>query len=415
VGAGSFYLANGTTFSTNGTTNIDAALLAALQQKTTYPPIVYSNVTVSSNTTLLPQAWRDTNSNPDLGYHYDPIDYFVDAYAITNATLTVTNGTVIACDNDTGIWLQDGSTMTSIGTPLVPNWFTRYYTVQEQSVAIGPVVLSQALDINPYHYGSTGPNATFRFSKFTCPAGGGDHFYHYNPPWFFNNLLIQDCELWGGLNMLAGPATNAVTATIKNSLFYHSSISAIRITEPVAISLSLSNNLIYGATVSLRQPTNSTWYAFNNAFDSCTIGLTLLTNGNNAYILCNNQLNPTNTNNVVLTNSLGYQSGPLGTFYQPTNSPLIDMGSTTADLVGLYHYTTQTNQVKEANSQVDIGYHYVAGVTDGNGNWTPMDSNGDGIPDYLQDSNGNGLVDNGENDWVSWCNNLLFWFTPNVN
>jgi hypothetical protein len=155
--------------------------------------------------------------------------------------------------------------------------------------------------------------------------------------------------------------------------------------------------------VSLRQPTNSTWYAFNNAFDSCTFNLTLLTNGNNAYILCNSQLNPTNANNVVMTNSLAYQNGPLGGFYQSTNSPLIDMGSTTANLVGLYHYTTLTNETKEFNTTVDIGYHYVA--VDGSGK--PIDSNSDGVPDYLQDANGNGIVDGGETDW------MLMLFDPN--
>ena len=44
---------------------------------------------------------------------------------------------------------------------------------------------------------------------------------------------------------------------------------------------------------------------------------------------------------------------------------------------------------------MDIGYHYVA--TDAYGN--PLDSNGDGIPDYLEDVNGNGLVDSGEIGW----------------
>jgi len=51
--------------------------------------------------------------------------------------------------------------------------------------------------------------------------------------------------------------------------------------------------------------------------------------------------------------------------------------------------------VKETNSIVDIGYHYVAVDTNG----IPLDSNGDGIPDYLQDANGNGLVDAGETNW----------------
>ena len=69
------------------------------------------------------------------------------------------------------------------------------------------------------------------------------------------------------------------------------------------------------------------------------------------------------------------------------------MGSVTnAALRGMYHYTTTTNQVKEANSILDVGYHYVA--TDANGN--PIDTNGDGIGDYLADRNGNGITDIGE-------------------
>jgi Regulator of chromosome condensation (RCC1) repeat/Bacterial TSP3 repeat len=76
----------------------------------------------------------------------------------------------------------------------------------------------------------------------------------------------------------------------------------------------------------------------------------------------------------------------------PANSALINAGSTTADLVGLYHFTTQTNQMKETNSPVDIGYHYVA--VDGNGN--PVDTDGDGIPDYIEDANGNGSYDAGD-------------------
>ena len=61
----------------------------------------------------------------------------------------------------------------------------------------------------------------------------------------------------------------------------------------------------------------------------------------------------------------------------------------------MYHFTTQTNQVPGTDSVVDIGYHYVA--TDTNG--VPLDTNSDGIPDYLEDANGNGLVDSGEIGW----------------
>ena len=103
------------------------------------------------------------------------------------------------------------------------------------------------------------------------------------------------------------------------------------------------------------------------------------------------------TNTVAVTNGFNWQSSWFGNFYQATNSLLVDKGNRTANQVGLYHFTTRTNQMKETNSVVDIGYHYVA--TDTNG--IPLDSNGDGIPDYLEDANGNGLVDNGETNWAS--------------
>src|SRR5260221_6352971 len=101
------------------------------------------------------------------------------------------------------------------------------------------------------------------------------------------------------------------------------------------------------------------------------------------------------SNNIIVTN-YNWQTSMLGSFYLPTSSPLIDMGSTNANLLGLYHFTTQTNQVKETNSIVDIGYHYVAV----NGSSNPLDFNSDGIPDYLEDANGNGSVDSGEMDWT---------------
>ena len=136
VGAGSYYLTNGCTFTNEGTVSIGQPLLVDLAARTTCPPLVYSNATISVNTNFTPEAQRDTDA-PDLGYHYDPIDYLIENYTITNATLTVASGTVIACYNDNGIWLQDGSTISSIGTSTAPNWFTYYLSVQEQPVSFG--------------------------------------------------------------------------------------------------------------------------------------------------------------------------------------------------------------------------------------------------------------------------------------
>jgi hypothetical protein len=93
--------------------------------------------------------------------------------------------------------------------------------------------------------------------------------------------------------------------------------------------------------------------------------------------------------------NFNWQSSWFGAFYQPINSPTINFGSTSAANLGLYHFTTRTNQAIDGFSTVSIGYHYVA--TDAYGN--PLDSNGDGIPDYLEDVYGNGIVAPGETPW----------------
>ncbi|MDR3574278.1 MAG: hypothetical protein P4L50_10470, partial [Anaerolineaceae bacterium] len=116
----------------------------------------------------------------------------------------------------------------------------------------------------------------------------------------------------------------------------------------------------------------------------------------NAFATGQPRLPLAGAHDVIVTN-FNWQTSWLGNFYLPPSSALINAGSITADQVGLYHFTTQTSQLKETNSIVDIGYHYVA--TDAYG--YPIDTDGDGIPDYLEDSNGNGIFDAGDlGDWL---------------
>lgn len=128
-------------------------------------------------------------------------------------------------------------------------------------------------------------------------------------------------------------------------------------------------------------------YGFNGTFDynAYLTGYQHLTNNSGAA--------PSGAHDIVVTN-FNWQAGPAGNCYLPTDSPLIDAGSRNATNAGLYHFTTQVDQTKETNTVVDVGYHYVA-LANGN----PNDADGDGIPDYLEDANGNGTVDSGEMDW----------------
>jgi hypothetical protein len=117
----------------------------------------------------------------------------------------------------------------------------------------------------------------------------------------------------------------------------------------------------------------------------------------NAVIYGAPRLTNSGPNLVVVTNGYDWQTGPLGFFYLPTTSTLIDTGSVSdAALTGLYHYTTDVYQTREGNSVLDLGYHYVAR---GSGTEVSSDYDSDFIPDYLEDSNGNGVTDSGETDW----------------
>jgi hypothetical protein len=405
AGAGNYYLANGCNFLAAGTANIDPVLLAQLQAKTTYPPVIYSNVTFSSNLTLGPQAQRDTGTPPTLGYHYDPIDYLVDQLWVTNAVLTVSNGAVLASYNESGIELQNGSSIVSFGSPQNPDWFVRYSSVQEAPILLGGTNVASGITVNIDNTATLLPSGLYRFTKFACPAGGG-YLFKDSGSSSYSNLVVQDCELWSGFSYFGG-TTNTVTILI-NNLFDRSYFNQYC---SASNTLSLSNNLIFGTTVFVENTYSIdwAWSAFNNAFDSCSIYYNpynntghLTADGYNAYLNCTGlygfmgELWPTNATDLSIANTLAYQTGSFGTFYQPANSPLINMGSTTADQVGLYHYTVTTNEIPEGTNIVSIGYHYVA--TDAYGN--PLDSNGDGIPDYLEDANGNGIVDNGEANWA---------------
>jgi hypothetical protein len=402
AGAGNYYLATNSPYRNAGTTNINSSVLADLKKRTTYPPVILSNITVSTATTLNPQAQRDTDT-PDLGYHYDPIDYVTCWFSLTNATLTLTEGTAIASYYGQGIVLSNDCSIVSVGSPLNPNWFVRYSSVQEQPISLGTGSL---IDVQPFHTSTDIPDGTFQFTKFACLAPSSPVYHLCNGSGFvYGNLLVQNCEFWNGTNLCSGDSN--LTAKILNNLFNRS---AFRVACPSTnVNLALSNNLFWNANISIQTgfSSNSVFF-FNNSFDTCTFGTAnrVCMNGKNGYINCNAQLNPTNANNIVL-GSFNYTNGPLGDFYQVSTN-FLDMGNVTADVTGLYHFTTLTNQVKETNSLVDIGYHYVAV----NGSGQPVDTDGDGTPDYLEDANGNGGVDSGETDWQSATDmGLKVWIT----
>ena len=395
VGAGYYYLTDDSPYRNAGTTGIFSNLLTAIAVKTTYPPLLYTN-NLFVNTTLVPQAQRDYDT-PDLGFHYDPIDYLIGC-TVSNAVLTLTNGVVAAYYNNGGIWLQNNSSLVSFGGPTQRNWLAHYSMIQEEPVDLAPPGTTHvnAMPFNTYHTTtpSQDPSITLRFTSIAAPDSANYILYTDNANWETANLLVQDCEIWAcGATFSLENGSGLII--FQNNLFDHTTMGVWSSAQ-----LSGHNNL-FRAPASYNEEFlnyfgSGLFTNCDNAFDGCQATLEGSCS-NNAYL--NGATNSVLSSGDIYTN-LAWVTGPLGAFYQPTNSPLINAGSRTADLAGLFHYTVVTNlvnslEIKETNSVVDIGYHYVA--VDANGN--PIDSNGDGIPDWLSDSNGNGQVDSGEIGW----------------
>jgi hypothetical protein len=391
VGAAGYYLASGSVNRDAGTSTINATLLADLQTMTTYPPVVVAPGFFTNNYTFFPQAQRDTDVL-DCGFHYDPIDFAIDM-CVSNATVTVLPGTVLAGyagnnGGNYGIWTCANGIINCTGTPTSPNYLVQYNTVQEQSNTNWSTTNWAGLLITPFQSDSSSVNFGFTswsvLSDLAQIEGEGSAF----------PFVLQNCQFYGGIISGGGPQ---VCAT--NCLFHRVNFS-VRNAGSGNIAQTYENNLFLAGTVSVRNPLAAVYTFRDNLFDQTAVSLvtgTINYCSNNAYVTTNNGfLSPTN-GDTFLTASPAYQTGALGVYYYPTNLTLIHTGSQLAAVAGLYHYAVLTNNTIEGTNIVSIGFHYVAVGSNG----LPLDTNGDGIPDYLEDANGNGLVDSGEINWMA--------------
>ena len=412
VGGGAAYLASNSIYREAGSTNLDPALLANLATKTTQPPVVFAGTQFHAAQTLSPQPLRNTG-RPDLGYHYPALDYvFGGCDLYTN--LTVTAGAAVAWFEAAtsasgelcGLALNDGAVFTCAGTATAPCWLTRFNAVQEgingnwnDRGYIGGIMLN----------GTQSPQAPKLIQSFSRWFNFEGMAPIFRDNWAYGEVAISHSEFYGsGINSFWGPLY------FTNCLFYRCSVSLLANVD--AGNLTIQNSTFYNGGLSLYRfdwQSPSSWVIQNNAFDGTAFSGTDDLHSDPANTAFN--YNAYNTNNLswqsyvyiyspiygaLLTNgpqdvavgNFNWRSSWLGDFYLPSGSALIDVGSTTANQLGLYHFTTQTSQVKEANSSVDIGYHYVAVNASGN----PFDTYGDGIPDYLADPNCDGMADGWE-------------------
>jgi hypothetical protein len=401
TGAASCYLTNGCAFLNAGTTNIDPNALKRIEVKTTYAPVVFTSYTITTATNLSIQAQRDTNSSPNLGYHYDPLDY---AFGNTTAqsNLTFSAGTAAAwfytASGPTyGLAVGDSATASFNGTEAARCYWVRYSMVQEGFDG-NWTPESYISGLTGKTYTHAAPRAVAQFTTFSTPNTEAGPVAQNNGATYVFVFAGVNCEFYSG-----GIGGYYCSINVTNCLFVNGA-------PGLFYNYGAANYTMQGCTcvrgnVEADHTSGSVWPVtiFNCTFDQTTFYMNAHGLATNGYYTDYNSFRSgfettTNLGGHDITNIVSYnwQSGSLGNYYLPTNSGVIDKGNTNANLLGLYQFTTQTNQMKETNSIVDLGYHYIA--TDANGN--PLDSNGDGIPDYLEDANGNGLVDNGETNWA---------------
>jgi hypothetical protein len=243
--------------------------------------------------------------------------------------------------------------------------------------------------------------ARFRFTDFPLIAGD---YYHFRDTAYgaVEELTLWDSQIRGG-KLFCEPGQPYQKLNLTNSLFERVDINY---QAYAPISVFAFNNLFKDGSLALKSDSGTNWMFKDNIFDKTAVsdyeaGLTnTIVHDYNGYVTNCNRLNtPYGGHDVILTNSPDFQTSYCGRYYLPTNSPLLSAGSRTADLAGLYQYTCLTNQTKEATNIVSMGVHWVA--FDPN-TGLPYDSDGDGIPDYLEDRNGNGVVNGSETDWQSY-------------
>jgi len=356
AGQGAFYLVTNSPHIGAGTSNIDADLLAQLRQRTVFPPQVLTNILVGTNLTLGRIVAWDTNANPTLGYHYDPLDFLLSGLSTSNTVVIATNGVAIAVDYSAGSWgvLLNDSRFISEGSALSPNRIVRAHMVQERSSG-NPSARALFCDDTSNEYTN---ELRIRFTHMSQAADDGYMLYSgqkfralewthsavYNPSLVVDFLLENDLicgltnTLWerGIAQFGSGIASTGTMVQLRNNLFRNFAV-YLKGNHPGWV---VKDNLVDGSGSA-------------GLFDDGTT----VTNSHNAYASTITNTLSGGTSNITVTN-LSYVAGPMGPWYQPTNSVLIDQGSTTADQVGLFRFTTTTNQVRETNSLVDIGLHY---------------------------------------------------------
>jgi Immunoglobulin domain len=350
-----------------------------------------------------------------------------------------------------GCILGNNASFISRGQPGRPCTFVDVQQVQEQFQ--WPVPVAFVPNFFPSTSGDQPPVLDFRFAHFY--AGYISYYerpaYHVwsgqsvtGWQWSFDSALdftLQDCQLRGG-QLDLGPPDNvnqfgvfnydtlygASAVTWRNTVFddvriylnptYYWLTNSFLTNQVMNCDLRVvaEHNLFKNSLRLMLYPVPATagnWLFRDNVFDRVQVyqvaGAPLDFEHNGYWPLTGaemlwgiygytNKLQATATSDglteVFLTNAPPYQAGPYGSYYLTKTTALYQAGSRTAAAAGLTEYTTFANQTKDPSNQpVNIGLHYVAATNNSSliTYNSPLDSDSDGVPDYVEVEHGTDL------------------------
>ena len=390
------------------------ALASELAKSTVMAPVSLPS-TVSFDLTL--SGGPDpTLTSPELrvGFHYWPIHFLSSGLSVSDATVSLTNGVVVAGMGTNAFFLGSGGKLSSVGRPDQLNRLVWASSVQEGTGAASVSRTLIGLAIGT----STFPEVRSRFTEFSLTADPSGRRSVVNLDYTANKYVglisFRDCQIRGGVVNFT-PVTSAggsQSLELVNNVWLDSTVGAYR-NVGGSQNVTLRHNLLVGSALTLYYyfwdaTGNPQWICTDNVFQSTSITApNISTNrlyaGWNGYSASTATLGGT-SNKVSLAGDW-VTTGPLGPWCYPTTTTVPSLGtlrnngSRSATAADLYHYTTRVDQMKDGlddATRVDIGFHYPA-VT--GSAWA--DSDQDGLPDVVEDSDGDGVVDAGETNWTN--------------
>lgn len=369
IGAANYYLADPSAHRDAGVQSIEGALAVDLTGMTTYPPLLLTN-DFTTNTLLTMRPIRDTNV-PDRGYHYPALDYCLASRNLTNCTLTLSNGVAVGVYGPKGIILRQYAKLASEGEPGLLNRLVRYNTVQEQSTNWGSASTNAFSFLEVNSSGVALPSVSMRYTDVSHLAittnsttarrflwAGSGSSTQVRP------IALSHCQLRGVNFEVSYAGSEPQSVALTNNLFEGSVATFFEQSGNGSYTLTALNNLFFRGKVTFdNSDSGSSWTIRDNLFDAdVATSAGYSTASNNGFRAGLGSFG-SSAKTALLTD---FVPGPLGRFYYPTTGAggsltnLFNAGSQNANSIGMFHFTCRADQQKEANSVVDIGFHYPA-------------------------------------------------------